>query len=432
MDIQKQKAQELADRGRCVQQADGTWIVFSLNSTNRYKVVLYGADPSTGAMRRHTCTCPHYELIQAPCKHIRACLSVKTQDRIDRDRGNPPRERVPDGEPIAYKRPTYAQPDWNAYTESQCNEKVEFLSLLRDLCSVIVEPENKPGKGRPPVPLSVQVFGACFKVWSGLSGRRFMTDAQEAHKRGYVGEAVHFNAIARFFEDDRSTALLKELVNMSALPLKGLESQFAADSTGFSGCRFARWYDQKYGRMHREHVWVKAHAMIGTHTNCITAAEVLAEESNDSPQLPPLVKKTAVGFKIKEVSTDKAYTSLANFEAVNEVGGTLYSAFKVDATGAVGGMFREMYHRFCLHKEEYMRHCHRRSNAESTFSAVKRLFGDSVRSKTDTAMTNEVYAKFICYNLTCIIHMACELGIDIGIFDSKSEVEPKILKFPGF
>jgi transposase len=431
MDIQKQKARELADRGRCVQQADGTWLVFSLSSTNRYKVVLNGMNPDTGAMTRHTCTCPRFERIHEPCKHIQACLSVKAQDRADRVQGKPPRERKPEGEPIKYQCPTYAQPDWSAYTEAQCNEKAEFLTLLSDLCRTIVEPECKTGRGRPPVPLPAQVFGACFKVWSGLSGRRFMTDIREAHHQGYVSAPVHFNVIARFFEDDDNTTLLKELVNASALPLKGLESQFAQDSTGFSGCRFARWYDHKFGRMRQEQVWVKAHAMVGTHTNCITAAEVLAENSGDAPQLPPLVKETAVGFKIKEVSTDAAYTSLENFEAVNKVGGTLYSAFKIDTTGGIGGLFQEMYHKFCLEKEDYLRHYHRRSNAESTFSGVKRLFGDSVRSKTEAAMRNEVYAKFICYNLTCIVHMAYELGIDLGILGSKNEVEPKILKFPG-
>jgi transposase len=431
MDIQKQKARELADRGRCVQQADGAWLVFSLNSTNRYRVVLNGMNPSTGAMNVHTCTCPHYELVQEPCKHIRACLSVLRQDASDREHGHEPRARVPQGEPAKYQRPTYAQPDWNAYTEAQCNEKPEFLALLSDLCATVTEPERQPGKGRPPVPLAAQVFGACFKVWSGLSGRRFMSDMREATEQGYVGEPVHFNSIARFFEDDGSTALLKELVNTSAMPLNGLETQFAADSTGFSGCRFARWYDQKYGRMHQEHVWVKAHAMIGTHTNCITAAEVLGDDSGDSPQLPQLVKRTAIGFKIGEVSTDKAYTSQENFDAVQAVGGTLYSAFRVNTTGGVGGLFQEMYHRFCLAKDEYLGHYHLRSNAESTFSGVKRLFGDSVRSKTPTAMRNEVYAKFICYNLTCIIHAAYELGMDLGISGSKSQVEPKILKFPG-
>jgi len=44
-------------------------------------------------------------------------------------------------------------------------------------------------------------------------------------------------------------------------------------------------------------------------------------------------------------------------------------------------------------------------------SAVKRKFGDSVISKTDTAMVNEVLCKFLCHNLTCLIQEQGTLGI---------------------
>ena len=43
---------------------------------------------------------------------------------------------------------------------------------------------------------------------------------------------------------------------------------------------------------------------------------------------------------------------------------------------------------------------------------VKRKFGDSVRSKTDTAMKNEVLAKFVCHNLCCLIAEMYALGIE--------------------
>ncbi len=43
---------------------------------------------------------------------------------------------------------------------------------------------------------------------------------------------------------------------------------------------------------------------------------------------------------------------------------------------------------------------------------VKRKFGDAVRSKTDTAMVNEVLCKFLCHNLCVLIQEQHELGID--------------------
>jgi hypothetical protein len=47
---------------------------------------------------------------------------------------------------------------------------------------------------------------------------------------------------------------------------------------------------------------------------------------------------------------------------------------------------------------------------ESTFSMMKRKFGDSLRSKTDTAMVNETL-KILCHNLVVLIHEMAELGI---------------------
>jgi hypothetical protein len=45
---------------------------------------------------------------------------------------------------------------------------------------------------------------------------------------------------------------------------------------------------------------------------------------------------------------------------------------------------------------------------------IKRKFGDSVRSKTDVAMKNEVLAKLVCHNICCVNQEAHELGIDPG------------------
>lgn len=55
---------------------------------------------------------------------------------------------------------------------------------------------------------------------------------------------------------------------------------------------------------------------------------------------------------------------------------------------------------------------HKRSNVESTFSMMKRKFGDSIRSKTDVAMVNEVLCKVLCHNLVALIHEMYELGIE--------------------
>ncbi len=191
-----------------------------------------------------------------------------------------------------------------------------------------------------------------------------------------------------------------------------METDFAIDSSGFGSCRFERWIDEKYGTPRKKAIWVKCHIACGVKTNIVTAVRILDKDAGDSPQFTPLVKETADGFVIGEVSADKAYGSLANFETVAGCGGKGFIAFKDNATGAVGGHFEKAFHYFSFKREEYLQHYHKRSNVESTFSMVKRKFGDAVRSKTDVAMVNEVLCKLLAHNLCCLIQEEHELGID--------------------
>src|SRR5437868_13297092 len=82
-----------------------------------------------------------------------------------------------------------------------------------------------------------------------------------------------------------------------------------------------------------------------------------------------------------------------------------------------------MFHFFQFTRDEYLTHYHKRSNVESTISAVKRKFGDAVMSKTDTAMVNEVLCKLLCQNLTVLIQEQETLGI-VPMFWKDEPTEP--------
>src|SRR5581483_2255933 len=92
---------------------------------------------------------------------------------------------------------------------------------------------------------------------------------------------------------------------------------------------------------------------------------------------------------------------------------------KSQTTGRAGGLFERMYHYYQFRREEFLRHYHKRSNVESTFSAVKRKFGDALRSRADVAMVNEALCKFIAHNLCCVILSQIELGIEAAFWDGK-------------
>ena len=260
--------------------------------------------------------------------------------------------------------------------------------------------------------MSDAVFSIVFKVYSTVSQRRFISDLREAHERGYIARVPHFNSISNYLENPALTPLLHELITESSLPLKSVETDFAVDSSGFATSRFTRWFDIKYGAPKVKQDWVKCHIMCGVKTNVVTAIEIHGQFASDTKLLPALVDSTARNFQIAEVSADKGYASRNNADAIAKTGATPFISFMSSHTGQGGGTWSKMYHYFQFRRTEFLQHYHKRSNVESTFSMIKRKFGDSLRSKTDTAMVNETLCKILCHNLVVLIHETKELGIE--------------------
>jgi len=352
-----------------------------------------------------TCTCPDFEDRGIPCKHQWAIRYYRHE------------LEMPDGSIVvteilqALRRKTYRQ-DWPAYNKAQVEEKERVQILLRGLCDGIVSPKQE-GRGRPRLPLGDQVYAATMKVYTTVSGRRASTDIKACEERGLVERAPSYNSVFCTIDRADLRPLFKTLVEESARPLKAIETTFAVDGSGFATNTYARWFDYKYGEEKKCQRWVKLHAMVGTKTNIITAAEVSEGNAHDSPFFAPVVERTkASGFEIRDVTADKAYLSHDNLAVVEKVGGVPYVPFKSNSGSTGSAAWERMFHLFSLHKDDFLAHYHQRSNSESTFSAVKRKFGGSVRSKLTDAQLNEVLLKCLCFNLSMLVHSIHELGID--------------------
>jgi transposase len=160
--------------------------------------------------------------------------------------------------------------------------------------------------------------------------------------------------------------------------------------------------------------------MCGVKTNVVSAVEITDPYVNDSPRLPGLLNATKKRFTVKEVSADKQYSSVNNLEVVDGVGAIPFIPFKQGTTGASGGVWERMFSYYQYRRQEFLKHYHLRSNAESTFMMVKTKFGDAVRSKTDMAMKNEVLTKFLCHNICCVIQSMYELGVEPIFWQEKA------------
>src|ERR1043166_148393 len=142
-----------------------------------------------------------------------------------------------------------------------------------------------------------------------------MSDLRAAHERGYIEKTPHFNSIFNYLENPALTPILRALIAESSRPLKAIEVDFAADSSGFTTSRFIRWFDHKYGVVRQQHEWVKVHLMCGVSTHIVTAVEIRDKDASDTKLLPALVDATAANFQVREVSADKGNGSLSNYDA---------------------------------------------------------------------------------------------------------------------
>ena len=396
MELRKLRGMELAAT-RTIRKQDGWWKVPSAQGTGIYRVQL--------AKKFATCECPDFSKRKTPCKHIYAATFVSRRENPDGS------VTITQAVAMAETVTTYPQ-SWSAYNEAQTTEKEKFLALLSDLCNGLPLGPQTEKNGRPRLALSDMIFSTTFKVYSTVSARRFMSDLREAQSKGFISRTPHYNSIFNYLENSELTPVLKTLITQSSLPLSSVETDFAADSSGFMTSRFSRWFDHKYGVEKTKADWVKCHIMCGTKTNIITAVEIHGQHAADTKMLPALTEATAMNFTTREVSADKGYASKSNFEAVARFGAVPFISFPESHKGQGGGKWAEMFHYFNFRKQEFLQHYNKRSNVESTFSMMKREFGDSIRSKTDTAMVNEVLCKVLCHNLVVLIHEMYELGID--------------------
>ena len=391
------------------------------------------------------CECPDYAQRQAACKHALGLEHVLERDRLDeairaqvdeRRAGNNGHSATavldrpaptPVLEPLVIREvpelnpapPPATVPHSTLYNAAQENESQHFIRLLWDLVGTVPQIEQGPGRthGRNRVDIQKVLYGLVHRVHTTKSGRRAYSDLKIASAIMGLGELPSRQTMTSYMENPLLTPMLEYLVEMSAVPLSPLETEFSVDSSGFgTTIRDEQWADAKWGtaesrKAYTGSTWTKAHFMVGNYTNVITAAFVTPSlaKSGDSPQLRKLLAITSRHFNVKGVYGDKAYPSGPNLKAIIDEGARAYVPFKKNSVyrnprAKNGKLWNTLLTYFRNNTEEFYKGYHRRSNVEANFSAVKRLFDELTRSKHPVARVNEVLLKAVAYNITRVIH----------------------------
>jgi len=304
--------------------------------------------------------------------------------------------------------------EWSAYNQAQTNERIISEKLLLELLDFI-QPEDETKIGYST---KEKIYCMFVYNYTKQSSRRCISELRMAEERKALPKTPHFNSVLNFFAYPEMTPLLQKLILITALPLKNVEKDFAIDSSGFSTSLYERWVDVKLNKVRSLRHWKKCHIMVGVKTNVITSVKVTESNRSDTLEYIPLARKTNGFFDIREISADKAYLGVANMEETASMGAIPYIPFKVNsrekhASGSV--IWSRMFDYFLKNHNRYLASYHKRSNVETTFSMIKRKFGQNLRTKRDISHVNEILMKCLCHNLAVLVQESSELGLEVDL-----------------
>ena len=355
--------------------------------------------------------------------------------------------------------------DWRTYNSAQTHEVTEVKALLGGVSDLINLMEGRfqrlRGRGRPRFPLGHVVFSVLLKAYAGLSSRRSESLLMEAGMQGYLRNVPscvslggadagpvppsgqvripQFNSVNGFLRSEWLTPLLLELVTMSALPLRGLETHFAVDGTGLGTRIYERWLDHKIpsstvgddeagadseGETDFEEAsgnerkgWVKLHLVSGVSTNMIARAAISPGNAHDNLFFRGLMHETVRHFNVQTVSADRAYASGPNHTLGDELGFEVLIPFKSNTRPPVndGSAWSRDLKYFLDQQEEFWLAYHQRSNVESTISAMKRTIPEHLRTKEFYGQVNESLCKVVAHNFRTVAREVRMRGIELDL-----------------
>lgn len=108
---------------------------------------------------------------------------------------------------------------------------------------------------------------------------------------------------------------------------------------------------------------------------------------------------------LETVAGDSGYLTRRNCELIEAKGATPYlkptSRTIMKPIGPPA--WKHMIRSYRLHKRSWMKHYHKRSMAETAFSAIKRTLGHKLTSKRRDHQKLELMTKVIVYNINVLI-----------------------------
>jgi len=286
--------------------------------------------------------------------------------------------------------------NWKEYNEKLVRRGEFYISMdFLDNWDKELEEMNKGKKGRPyEYPDSFMFFLAFLHI-AFLPFRQL-----EGFLRGLSKYIPKLKAADY-------TTIFKRLKKIKIeFPLQELNDDIvvAIDSTGMKVSSRGEWIRHKWKV---KKGWIKVHVAVDVKTKKLLALEITDERAGDGKMLQPLIKqakRNSNGKKIKAAYADGAYDSRNNFNFLDKEGTEPIIKIRKNASTRARGSparaekvreMKEIGYEGWKDKYKYGQ----RWAAETFFSGVKRILGETSKARSVEGVFQEVKLKFLFYNM---------------------------------
>ena len=169
----------------------------------------------------------------------------------------------------------------------------------------------------------------------------------------------------------------------------------AGGSTGYSSNRFVRWFSIRHDQVRLKRGWVKLHSIADISTRTVPDYLAADGHTTDTMGLRPMPGRIEEGTGF--FCLDSAYLAKKICDAISDKGMVprirpkSNTVCKNGGNQAWGDMTR-------THRDEY----HQRSIVEAVFGAIKKMYGNHLRSRRRGRQSRKAAIRVICCNVEVV------------------------------
>ena len=281
----------------------------------------------------------------------------------------------------------------------------EKLSFLNCMCNFLdsLEFETEQVNGRPKANQREILKNLLVMSYNSMSYRRAISDIEILYDKGLILEKISRTTLNDYVNNSKTIEILERLIQLTSTYFK-IEDTLIVDSTWFGekmyvgGCN--KVHNNKQGLFNTR----KIHIGILKNSKIICYAKATSGTRHDCPIFKEILSETIKIFNIKYCLGDAGYVSKENYILCEDNNIKAFLNFKKNykSSGGKSNLWKQQIDLWKNNKDVWHESYRFRVLVESTFSVIKKKFGNYLRSRNQESMDVEMLLKCLCYNL-CII-----------------------------